>query len=256
MDAQYIEAMDPNLVAHRMASWRDLWAHTRFPGRCAVCDAWTAERVCADCVARFQGDPARCPRCGIGMPVVGQLCGACLSHPPPVDGTVVAVDYAFPWDRLVRALKFDGQLALAPLLAQRLMARAPPVIATSTSMVVPVPLHGSRLRERGFNQSWEIARHLGRQLGVVTCPDALLRWRATHSQAMLPSDERRANVQGAFMPDPRRGRFVRNQQVALVDDVMTTGATAHAAAQALREAGASTVTLWVVARTPAPATAE
>lgn len=236
-----------------MAPWRRLMGGWRLPGRCAVCDAWTSAPLCAECVQRFQTSRPRCPRCGIGLALTGQPCGHCLTTPPPVQGTVVAVDYAFPWDRLVHALKFRSQLALAPVLAQRLLACAPrPLDSQPPSLIVPVPLHVSRLRERGFNQSWEIARHLGRGLAIAARPDVLLRWRATHSQAQLPGDERHANVKGAFMPDPTHGLAARGRHVALVDDVMTTGATAHAAAQALHEAGALSVTLWVVARTPAP----
>lgn len=245
--------MDTPSPHSRMAPWRRLAECWQLPGRCVVCDDWTAARLCAACVQRFQTQRPRCPRCGIVLAVAGQPCGHCLSTPPPVQRTLVAVDYAFPWDRLVQALKFHGQLGLAPVLAQRLRACAPQVCdCPAPKLIVPVPLHASRLRERGFNQSWEIARHLGRGLAISTRADVLLRWRATSSQAQLPRDERRANVQGAFMPDPTHGRAARGRHVALVDDVMTTGATAHAAAQALREAGALSVTLWVVARTPAP----
>ena len=118
--------------------------------------------------------------------------------------------------------------------------------------MLPVPLHPRRLRERGFNQAWELARRLARQLQLPARADALLRHRDTGQQAELPAAQRWQNVQKAFMPDPQHGRHLRGQHVALVDDVMTTGATAYAAALAAKEAGAASVALWVAARTPAP----
>lgn len=171
--------------------------------------------------------------------------------------TIVAHDYRFPWSHLVQALKFKHDTALASLLAMHLahaVHAGPPAPADAPiSLIVPMPLHARRLRERGYNQSWELARRLARLLGLPARADTLLRWRDTPAQAALSRAERDRNVRGAFMPEPRGGHALRGRHIALVDDVATTGASAEAAAQAAMQAGALSVALWVVARTPAPA---
>lgn len=258
-----------------MARW--LYRPRPWPRRCALCRDWSSQALCEDCRALVDRPRPRCLRCGLGLSLAGAPCSACATHPPPVAWTLVGADYAFPWDGLIQRLKFAQELALADLLAQQMAQqlaqqleplqaphRAPPVgqhlaplalspnAAAPVTLVLPVPLHARRLRERGFNQAWELARRLARQLQLPARADALLRHRDTGHQAELPAAQRWQNVQQAFMPDPQHGRLLRGQHVALVDDVMTTGATAYAAALAAKEAGAASVALWVAARTPAP----
>jgi ComF family protein len=175
------------------------------------------------------------------------------SHPPhaphsahhaPWACLVAPYRYAFPVDHCVRALKFHGQLeygrVLGTLIAEARRARGAPLPA----LVVPVPLHASRYRERGFNQAAVIARFAARGLGIPLASRALERVRATAEQSHLPAAARAVNVAGAF----RASTPLVGQRVALVDDVLTTGSTATAAASALREAGAVEVELWVAAR--------
>jgi ComF family protein len=119
-------------------------------------------------------------------------------------------------------------------------------------MLLPVPLAAARLRERGYNQAWEITRRLGRTLRCPAEPHLLLRLRDTPHQLAFPLHRRAANVRGAFAVEPTRLAEVRGRHIALVDDVMTTGATAEEIARALKQAGAAAVAVWVVARTPAP----
>ncbi len=116
--------------------------------------------------------------------------------------------------------------------------------------VVAVPLSRERLRERGYNQSWELARRLARALDLPACPDALFRVRDTGHQLGLQRGDRARNLQGAFVVSPRHAAWVCGARIALVDDVLTTGATARAATRTLRAAGARDVQVWVVARTP------
>ena len=163
---------------------------------------------------------------------------------------VAGVDYGYPWDRLLAEFKFRERpdragVLLRPLLA-RLHAKAPP----RDLRIVPVPLARERLRERGYNQSWELARRLGRALGLEARADALFRVRDTGHQLGLHRDARGANLRGAFVVSPRHAAWLRGAPVALVDDVLTTGATAQAATRTLLAAGAADVRLWVVARTP------
>jgi predicted amidophosphoribosyltransferase len=113
-----------------------------------------------------------------------------------------------------------------------------------------MPLAADRLRERGFNQAWEVARRVARPLGRPARADLLLRWRTTPHQIGLDHDQRLANLRGAFMPAPTARALLSGRHVALVDDVMTTGASAREACLALREAGVADISLWLLARTP------
>jgi ComF family protein len=176
-------------------------------------------------------------------------CGSCLQSPPLFERAVAAFDYAFPWDRAIAALKFRGELQWSPPLAHMLVA-ALQDSADEASLVTAVPLADSRLRDRGYNQAWEIARRVAHARDLPASPSLLHRLRDTPHQLQLNRRERDANLRGAFMPagaDARRA--VQGRCVALVDDVLTTGTTANEAARALLEAGARSVHLWVLART-------
>ncbi len=213
-------------------------------GHCFLCRGSASDVLCAACEADLPALPApRCPRCALPSPR-GEACGRCLARPPAYDGTVAALAYAFPADALVHALKFAGELALAPVLGahlERALAASAPV-----TYVAPVPLSPRRLRERGFNQALEIARALSPRGALA--PTLLERSRETAPQFELPWSERQRNVRGAFQV----ARDVAGASVALVDDVMTTGATLDEIAATLKRAGAARVVNWVVARTPAP----
>lgn len=187
-----------------------------------------------------------CPRCAIDSPA-GALCGRCLARPPAFDATVAALAYRFPADVMVQALKFNSELALAPLFGALLAHRAS--ASARVDFLVPVPLSARRLRERGFNQALEIARHVAATTGLRLNLDACERALDTRAQFELPMDERGKNVRGAF----RCSGFLDGARIALVDDVMTTGSTLGEIAATLKRAGASFVANWVLARTPAPA---
>ena len=244
------------------------------PGLCAVCRSWGHGRLCAACLGRFGRPVRRCGGCALALPAAGAAaaaaaapspapahrpaghgpgswrCGRCLAAGAPVDHAVAVADYAFPWDALLLQFKFHAALDLAGTLAHRLrlaIAQAAAAVPPP-DLVLPVPLTPGRLRERGFNQSWELARRLGRP----ACPRTLRRVRDGPHQLALPEARRAANVAGAFAVDPARSHRVAGRHVAVVDDVMTTGATARAVAAVLREAGAARVSWWVVARTPRP----
>lgn len=166
--------------------------------------------------------------------------------------TIVALDYAFPWDGLIAAFKFGRQPELAGVLAPRLAAHLRACQAPLADLVLPVPLSTARLGERGYNQAWELARRVARELGRPAWAGGLQRWRDTPAQTTLDATARRTNLREAFLPAPDLGRRLAGRHVALVDDVMTTGATVEAAAGLLRRAGAAEVSVWVLARTPRP----
>jgi ComF family protein len=210
-----------------------------FGGTCYLCRGAARELLCAACEAELPRlAPARCPRCALESPR-GELCGRCLSEAPHYDATVAALAYEFPADALVHALKFRGELALAGWLGALLCRR---ISVHEIDCVVPVPLSGDRLRARGYNHAAEIARHVApAKLDLALC----VRSRDTRAQMDLPFDERRRNVRGAF----RCTRALAGESVAVVDDVMTTGATLDEIAAVLKAAGAARVLNWVVART-------
>jgi ComF family protein len=181
------------------------------------------------------------------------MCGRCLVHPPPYDRAVTAFDYQFPWDRLIAAFKFGGDLSLLPALAGEMvhaLTAANASDAVQVDYVVPMPLSEQRLRERGFNQAWSLASTVSTALALNARHDLLLRWRDTAHQVSLKREERLANLKQAFMPAPGARLHLAGRTVALVDDVMTTGASAAQAALALKEGGAARVHLWLLARTP------
>lgn len=191
------------------------------------------------------------------MPEGVALCGACVVTPPPFERTVASVSYAFPWDRLITRFKFAGDLSLRPALAGLLIhaVGAESENFEAVDWVLPMPVSARGMRERGFNQSWELARPLAQALRLPARHDLLLRWRETEHQTSLSRDARNANLRGAFMPAPGARASLTGKHVALVDDVMTTGVSAAQAAQALLEAGATRVDVWLLARTPeVPAT--
>ena len=212
---------------------------------CTLCGVRSREGLCADC---HRDLPFRhgsvCPRCNAES-VESQLCGACLSAPPHFDETTSAFRYAYPLDRLVQAYKFNANLALLPLFAEALTAAARAGHgAARPDLLIPLPLAPKRLAERGFNQSALLGEQVSRALGMRFEARGMLRIRETPPQAGLGREARLKNVRGAFdCAKPLDG-----MRVAVVDDVMTTGATLSEAAKALKKAGAVHVSAWVLAR--------
>lgn len=217
------------------------WLNAVFPGSCLLCGSDTRnELLCPACVADLPSLPAaQCPQCA-EQTTHGERCGACLQTPPHFDRAIAAYRYDFPVDRIIHALKYGHQLAVASWLAQTLAQRLP----ADKALIVALPLHRDRLRERGFNQSWEIAQALGKRLQQPVDGSSLLRTRATPPQADLPLPERQRNVRGVFECTADLG----GREILLIDDVMTTGSTVNEAARVLKLHGASRVTVAVAAR--------
>lgn len=241
-----IVAIDPDPTA-TTAWWR------RWPSQCAVCHGWGHGRVCAACFTRFAAPTHRCERCASRLLAErSPICGACMRLAPPFIRALAAVDYAYPWDRLITDFKFHGGLDLASALAGLLVAAHRHHAPQLPDLLVPVPLGPQRLRQRGYNQSWELARRCAAQLGCKADAALLLRIKETPHQLALPRARRAANVRGAFAVEPTRRTELHGRHIALVDDVMTTEATASEVARTLLNAGAASVQIWVVARTPRP----
>jgi ComF family protein len=242
--------MRPNLVYTLFDRLGDLC----LPPQCVLCGR-AGQRptldLCADCAADLPRVPRPCPRCGLPVTLesttVAADCAQCRAAAPPYAGCVVPWLYEFPVSHLVQALKYEGALAHARVLGTLLASEAARLQPGGDALVVPVPLHPRRLQQRGYNQSHEIARIVARRLRWPLVDGALRRTRDTASQVGLSRTQREQNLRGAFAVEPAR---VEGRRVVLLDDVLTTGSTAHAAASALRAAGAARVDLLAVARAP------
>lgn len=216
----------------------------RLSQACLLCgDRTLGAPVCTGCLADLPRLPAgRCPVCALPTPA-GEVCGACLRHPPHFDRCHAVYRYAFPADVLIRRFKYDGELALAGFLADRLLEEigreSPP------DLILPMPLHPARLAERGFNQAVEIGHILAARLGVPLAKDGCRRIRNTPPQAGQDLKARRRNLRVAFVC----AQDLQGQRVALLDDVLTSGASLDELARVVKRAGAAQVQAWVVART-------
>lgn len=222
--------------------------------RCHVCACWQRDAVCADCLGAFHRDGGlRCRCCAKRLEGLHEVCRRCIQRPPAFDRTLTTLDYAYPWDGLITRFKFSGACELASPLAAMMgaslkQAQALPGFGLP-DVLLPVPLADGRLRERGYNQAWELARRVGPVLGVPAQARWVERVLATPHQIGLDREERMHNLHGAFAVTAAGRAGLAGRRVAILDDVMTTGSTAEELALTLRRAGAVEVQVWVLART-------
>jgi ComF family protein len=227
------------------------------PPQCMACHAVvdTPGNLCADCFSRFTFVTApQCERCGLPLetPLIEDVvCGACLKDAPAFASARAAFVYNAASRPLVLKLKHADRTDAAVHLA-RWLHRAGAELIARCDVVVPVPLHRWRFLVRTYNQSALLANQLGKLTGKPVCVDALRRIRRTPTQGGLDRAQRRRNVAKAFAVG--RPRAVVGKRVLLVDDVLTTGATAEACTRALLKAGATHVDVLVLARVPGPGT--
>jgi len=246
----------------RSITWSKLWLDAGlglfYPNVCQICGAETARRadgyVGAQCRTRPGGirfiEPPFCDRCG--LPYEGDIttsfqCGNCQEmqlHFRWARAAVVASSLVL---EIVHRYKYQRALWFEPCLADLLVRRAAPVLAEGGwDMIVPVPLHPVKQREREFNQAERLALALGRITKIPVNARLVRRVESTKTQTLLTRPQRVENVSGAFLA--RRGVGLKGQRIVLVDDVLTTGATTSACAKALQAAGAGEVCVWTVAR--------
>lgn len=217
--------------------------HALFKKECILCGSASESDFCASCEDNLPYLPSgHCTVCALPLAKTG-ICGACIANPPAYDRSIAAVNYAFPVDALLHSLKYRANLAIAPVLAHLLARRIG--VGPLPDFILPMPLHSAKLRERGFNQALEIARRVSKICGVALLPAVCRRIKNTPSQTSLPWKEREKNIRGAFTCEAN----LSGQHIAILDDVMTTGATLNELAKVLRQQGASQVSGWVVART-------
>ena len=222
-----------------------------FPPTCVLCGAPGAgERdLCVGCAAELPYNRYACARCALpfSAPLTADtLCGSCQRRPPPFGRVLAALRYETPLPTLMGAVKFRGRLNHARLLGQLLAEAVQGRPSAAPQVLIPVPLHPERLAWRGFNQSLEIARVVAHALDLPIDTRCCRRVLHTPPQTGLDEAARRRNMRGAFAaqtPLPWR-------RIAILDDVVTTGSTVSELALVLLRAGAESVEVWAVARTP------
>lgn len=231
-----------------------------FPADCILCGFAVREPIslCRDCRAALPVTRHPCRRCGIALPArtANDLCGRCLLKPPPFDACLSVYHYQQPIRGLITSFKFRGNFASGRALAELLACGIVQYYANPADgrpcpalpgLLIPIPLHSSRIRERGFNQALLLAKGIARRTGIALATGLLIRTRATVSQSRLHARQRRQNLAGAFELNRRRTIAIP-PRVALIDDVITTTTTVAAAAKVLRAAGAEHIDVWSVAR--------
>lgn len=223
---------------------------------CLLCGQLTDDRrdLCVPCEAELPWLRGACQRCALPLPAEGLVCGRCLKRPPAFEQVIAPWRYAFPVDALITRFKHQRQWPLGRLLGELLgqhLYHAFDQGLPRPDWLLPVPLSRARQRRRGFNQAQWLADWLAGPLQLPLATDWLLRIRDTPAQQALDAAARRRNLRQAFALSPR-APDLRGRHLALVDDVLTTGATADALARLLRKAGAARVDVYCLARTPAP----
>ena len=212
------------------------------PQSCFLCGDISIQPICVPCLADLTKQVSRCTCCAKPWSTI-DLCDECQSQPPPYTHIQTVFSYSYPVDQLIIAAKFRQNLVilkfLGELMAQRLIIQPRPQV------LIPVPLHLNRLRQRGYNQSLELAKAISKHIGIPIAAQACKRIKNTLPQTTLSGKQRQTNVKGAFKlikiaPDW--------QHIALIDDVVTTGSTVAELAQILRKAGVSRVDVWCCAR--------
>jgi ComF family protein len=230
-----------------------IWTKNR--QSCLLCDqpGEQTQPLCTECEADLPWLGAQCRICALPLPEQGLVCGGCLKREPAFSRVEAPFRYAFPLDSLITRFKHQARWPYGRLLGELLARHLQNAFDEGLprpQLLLPVPLARRRLRQRGFNQAGMLGNWLAQQLDIHCLADGLLRQRETPAQQGLDATARKRNLRDAFAIGP--GLQPAGQHLALVDDVLTTGATAEAIARLLLRAGASRVDIYCLARTPAP----
>jgi len=244
----------PEFSLGSMHKWPELLLDTLLPRHCILCGCSSGgANICPPCSGELPRIEHSCLQCSLPLTHPGdRICGHCHDHPLPWNSAIAALVYGFPVDQLVRRFKFARSLACGQLLAQELTWAVVRQCAELPDAIIPVPLHRSRFFSRAFNQSETLARHVAKVLGVPVYASLLLRQRRTRAHSGLDAASRRINIRDAFSCRISAGKHNALQHVALVDDVLTTGATLAECTRTLKSSGIDRVSVWVAARAPAP----
>lgn len=221
----------------------DIFTRTLLKQNCLLCASPQANQtgLCGACLADLPCHPtSSCPQCGLASD--GSVCGSCISMPPDFDATSAVFLYSFPVDAMMQRYKYGSMLNISQTFGELLNEKTN---LETVDLIIPMPMHPARLKERGFNQALEIAKILTRNHADKLDYKTAIRQKLTPPQASLPLKERVKNIKGAF----KVNSDLSGKRIAIVDDVMTTGASLNELAKTLKKAGASHVECWVIART-------
>jgi len=236
---------------------------TLFPSRCLLCQKTVVAQldnenieICPDCLRQLPYNENSCRQCALPLAIDLEeevLCGRCMKNPPAFDYSYSPLRYEGDIVRLVHQLKFNEKITVSRSLSEIMlkylsikMAEQGESHSNSPDCLLPVPLHNSRLRQRGFNQSIELARVVAKQLNIPIEFDAISRRRSTTSQMGLDAKQRRKNIKGAFLVV----KEVSARHVLIIDDVMTTGSTVDELARTLKKSGVEKVGVLSFSRAP------
>lgn len=226
------------LLTHKLAHLNN-WL---LPQSCFLCGESSTLALCAGCLADLPYQNTACICCADVLKEAG-VCPRCQKQPPPYTHTQAVFSYIYPIDKLIPAAKFNQNLTvlniLGNLMAQHLTIEPPP------DVLIPVPLHSKRLRQRGYNQSLELAKCISKHTGIPLDYYACKRIKNTLPQTTLYGDERQTNLVGAFTVERLKPQW---RHIVLVDDVMTTGSTVTELALVFKKAGVQRVDVWCCAR--------
>lgn len=213
------------------------------PALCQVCgiSIHSSDYICPDCVNSMHHVHNPCELCGLPNPVADHICPSCLHHPPPWQSMTAPIAYQGEARKLIKSFKFDEQIHIAQILAKYFHHC---FNSENVEVLLPVPLHVSRLLDRGFNQAEEIAKALSLYMPVPIDRISLTRVKETESQSGLSLNQRRSNIIKAFHFDNAR----QYKSVAIVDDIITSGSTMTEICKNLRKSGVRNIEVWSLAR--------
>ena len=223
-----------------------IFNHT--PSNCFLCgqSVYLGQLFCSHCNDTLPYMHNSCLRCANPLSGTGGLvCGKCQRDSPPVDRSISVFHYESPINHVIQQYKFHESLFLAKWLAEFLIEQVKREYDQLPSLIVPVPLHPKRLKQRGFNQALELSKIISKKLAINHAPKLCRRLKNTSPQAELPAQDRQKNLRGVFQTNEN----LDGEHIVLIDDVMTTGSTLNEIAKTLKKAGAVRVDAWVIART-------
>lgn len=238
------------------------WVHRLLPNHCIFCDqsAQPARALCDDCQLDlpYQDPDHQCKQCGIALLSDEKLCSDCLYNPPDFSRAHIPFEYRSHLGEAIGQFKYRAQLTkgslLADLLTEHLIAQQQNDDWEPPSVILPVPMHWERRWTRGFNHTEQMAARLAKKLNIPMKSTWLNRHPSNQLQKALNRHERGAHLLNSFQVSA--SAKISNQRIALVDDVVTTTATARELSRTLKLAGAAQIQLWALARTPSPTQSE
>ena len=223
-----------------------------FPACCVLCDTSVtgALSLCRPCLDDLPRLKSTCYQCGLPLEnrQEASICGQCQQLSPPIDYLISSLHYAYPVNYLLSQLKFKHDLTHAKIFSHIMLTMLQKYYSEPADalpdIIIPIPLHKKRYRQRGFNQALEIAKPIAKKLHIPLSIDTVQRIKYTQAQSLLSAVERRKNLHNSFMINKR----ISAEHIVLVDDVVTTGTTVYELATLLKQSGVKKVGVWTVAR--------